>query len=309
MKQSFERFTKKNLLINILLSILYLGFNIVIGDLRPEHTFLVILWWFLFYAGEKTRRFAMAYIPFIIFWVLYDAMRAVPNYTVNTAHIQEPYEFEKHWFGIHDVGQLLTPNEYFAAHTHKILDFLSGFFYINWMPIPLGFGLYLFLKNKPLFLEFALAFLLVNIVGFIFYYIYPAAPPWYVAKYGFDLHIGVPGSRAGLIRFDKLIDYPLFKNIYEKNANVLAAMPSLHATYPLIVLYYSIKAKMPKFWITIFAIFTLGIWFSAVYSNHHYVIDVIAGVFIAVIVLWLFDRFLLKTNSFSGLIQQWKRNI
>jgi len=264
MDRKFTRFTAKNLLLNLFLSFLYLGFNWAIGDLRSEHIFLVVLWWVLFYASNKTRRLAMAYSIFIIFWVLYDAMRAVPNYTVNTAHIQEPYELEKKWFGIQDLGQILTPNEYFAAHTHKILDFLSGFFYINWMPIPLGFGLYLFLKKKRLFLEFGIAFLLVNIIGFIFYYLYPAAPPWYVAKYGFDLHIGVPGSRAGLIRFDELINYPLFKNIYNKNANVLAAMPSLHATYPLIVLYFSIKAKMNKFWITVFAIFTLGIWFSAV---------------------------------------------
>ena len=66
-------------------------------------------------------------------------------------------------------------------------------------------------------------------------------------------------------------------------------MPSLHATYPLIVLYFGIKKHLT--WINIiFVIFTLGIWFSAVYSGHHYIIDVVIGVLIALVVLFLFEK-------------------
>ncbi|CAF1524714.1 unnamed protein product [Adineta steineri] len=50
--------------------------------------------------------------------------------------------------------------------------------------------------------------------------------------------------------------------MYSKNANVFAAIPSLHAAYPTI---------------TDLFFFTFGVWFSAVYSGHHYVIDVLAG--------------------------------
>ncbi len=295
--RQFKRFTTKNLAVNALLVILYLFWCYAgMGQIKSEHILLVVLWLTGFYLTDTSRRFVKAFIFFILFWVLYDAMRVLPNYEVNTVHIRQPYEIEKWLFGISDLGKILTPNEYFALHHQKILDFLSGFFYINWMPIPLGFGVYLFIKNKKLFLQFSAAFLLVNIIGFIIYYLYPAAPPWYVAKYGFDLHLGVPGSRAGLARFDELINYPLFQNIYNKNANVLAAMPSLHATYPLIVTYFSIKAKMSKFWIGVFAVFTLGIWFSAVYSNHHYLIDVIAGVLLASVVLFVFDKIVNGNN-------------
>ena len=139
------------------------------------------------------------------------------------------------------------------------------------------------------------------------YYIYPAAPPWYVAKYGFDLHIGVPGSRAGLARFDELIHYPLFEGIYNKNANVLAAMPSLHAAYPVIVLYFGLKKKVGRFNI-LFAVFVAGIWFSAVYSGHHYIIDVIAGVLLTLSVLFVSEKLFRQPsiknalNSFVKLI-------
>jgi len=309
-QKAFKRVSLKNAAINGFLVIIYLLWCYYgMGQIKSEHILLVILWLAGYYINDTSRRFVKAFIFFIVFWLLYDAMRVVPNYEINTVHIRQPYEIEKWLFGISDAGKILTPNEYFAIYHQKILDFLSGFFYINWMPIPLGFGVYLFIKNKKLFLQFSAAFLLVNIAGFIIYYLYPAAPPWYVAKYGFDLHLGVPGSRAGLERFDYLINYPLFQNIYNKNANVLAAMPSLHATYPLIVTYYSIKAKMSKFWIAFFAFFTLGIWFSAVYSNHHYLIDVIAGVTLALLVLTLFDKLLNGNNPVQRLLNYWEKQI
>ncbi len=286
---SFKRFTKKNIITNIILAITYVLWNIFVGGLRSEHVFLIVLWFVMFYATEKTRKFILGFSIFIIYWIIYDSMRILPNYKVSQAHIRQPYEYEKSLFGIADGNTLLTPNEYFALYHKPFLDLLSGLFYINWVPVPLAFGVYLYFKDKYIFTKFSLVFLLVNIFGFIIYYIYPAAPPWYVQLYGFDLHIGVPGNRAGLARFDNLIDIPVFKNIYNKNANVLAAMPSLHATYPLIVLFYGIKKGLKKINI-IFAIFMLGIWFSAVYSSHHYIIDLIAGVILAIIVILLFEK-------------------
>ena len=293
-KKEFKRFTKKNIIVNLLLVFSYTGLFYFSGQLRSEHILLAVLWLLGYYASSTTRKFVLAFSFFILFWVFYDVMRLFPNYTLNTVHIQEPYDLEKYLFGIDFNGKTLTPNEYFSIENNKILDFLSGFFYLNWMPVPLGFALYLYYKDKKIFLQYSIAFLLINIVGFFIYYLYPAAPPWYVDKYGFDLHIGVPGDRAGLIRFDNLVGMPVFKSIYNKNANVLAAMPSLHSAYPLIVFFYAIKAKLNTTAIVLFFIFALGIWFSAIYSNHHYAIDVIAGALLAVAGLFLLDRIFQK---------------
>jgi len=304
---NFQRFTYKSVVVNILLIVLYLFWNSAIGAIRAEHYFLTILWVTTFYANENSRKFILGFSIFIIFWILYDSMRIIPNYEVSTVHIREPYEIEKALFGIKVLNNTITPNEYFIIWNNKFLDFISGFFYINWIPIPLAFGIYLFLKDKFLFAKFSMAFLLVNLVGFSIYYIYPAAPPWYIELYGFDLHIGVPGNRAGLARFDDLIGYPLFEAIYNKNANVLAAIPSLHATYPLIVLYYGIKKRLT--WINIiFVIFTLGIWFSAVYLGHHYIIDVVLGVVVAVVVLVSFEK-ILTIKYFDKVMQKFVNNI
>jgi membrane-associated phospholipid phosphatase len=216
-------------------------------------------------------------------------MRVIPNYEISPVHIQQPYLIEKALFGINSGNSIITPNEYFVIHNNSFFDFLAGLFYVNWVPIPLMFAIYLFYKDKYLFVKFSLTFVIINVIGFICYYIYPAAPPWYVELYGFDLHLGVSGNSAGLARFDELVHIPVFSNIFNKNANVLAAMPSLHSVNPIIVLYYGIKLKLGKInWF--FVLFMVGIWFSAVYTNHHYIIDVLAGIVLAVICLFVLER-------------------
>ncbi len=303
----FARFTALNIIVNITITILYLLWCSFTGGIRQEHYYLIIIWVTAYYLSDKSRRFILGFSIFIIYWIVYDSMRALPNYEVAQVHIKQPYDFEKFLFGINENGKLLTPNEYFINHHSPFFDILSGLFYINWVPVPLAFAVYLFFKNKYLFIKFSLVFLLVNIAGFVIYYLYPAAPPWYVNLYGFDLHLGVPGNRAGLARFDELTGIPIFESIYNKNANVLAAMPSLHAAYPVIVLYYGIKARLGKInWL--FLVFMLGIWFSAVYSGHHYIIDIIVGASVALIVIFGFESFS-KSNFGNGRIQSFSEKL
>ena len=303
----FTRFTALNIIVNITITILYLLWCSFTGGIRQEHYYLIIICVTAYYLSDKSRRFILGFSIFIIYWIVYDSMRALPNYEVAQVHIKQPYDFEKFLFGINENGKLLTPNEYFINHHSPFFDIISGLFYINWVPVPLAFAVYLFFKNKYLFIKFSLVFLLVNIAGFVIYYLYPAAPPWYVNLYGFDLHLGVPGNRAGLARFDELTGIPIFENIYNKNANVLAAMPSLHAAYPVIVLYYGIKARLGKInWL--FLVFMLGIWFSAVYSGHHYIIDIIVGASVALIVIFGFESFS-KSNFGNGRIQSFSEKL
>ena len=63
-------------------------------------------------------------------------------------------------------------------------------------------------------------------IGFVGYYIHPAAPPWYVMNYGFEPILNTPGDVAGLGRFDAMTGLTIFQGLYGRNANVFAAVPS-----------------------------------------------------------------------------------
>jgi len=256
---------------------------------RPEQLFLVVLCNILFFASLATRSFVVSFSVFIVYWIIFDYMKAFPNYKYNSVHIESIYNAEKNIFGIRTAGgNTITPNEYWQLHQHTVLDFLSGVFYLCWIPVPLMFAIYLYFKKRRQFFYFAFTFLLVNLLGFVVYYSYPAAAPWYVTKYGFVFNANTPGNTAGLARFDAMVHANIFQSLYTKGSNVFAAMPSLHSAYPVIVFYYALKNKVGYMSI-VFATVMCGIWFSAVYTNHHYVLDVVAGIICAVLGISLFN--------------------
>jgi membrane-associated phospholipid phosphatase len=256
----------------------------------------------LFYLSGPTRRFILGFSVFIVFWIIFDSMKAFPNYRYNVVHIGSIYNAEKSLFGINGV----TPNEFWATRTRDWLDLLAGAFYLCWIPLPLAFAGYLFYKEdkKDMFLRFSLTFLLVNLLGFVIYYVYPAAPPWYVQQYGFGFNPHTPGNTAGLGRFDSLLHVKVFAGLYAKSSNVFAAMPSLHASYPLIVLYYGLRTRQG--WINLlFGTIMAGIWFAAVYSGHHYVLDVLAGIACGLTGIVLFNYLDSKMGGFHRWVERW----
>jgi hypothetical protein len=291
----------KDFLIVSLVSAAYLLLSALLIGYKTDQLCLVLLFNTMFYLSGTTRRFILGFSVFIIFWILFDSMKAFPNYRFNTVHIESIYRAEQHLF-----GAPFTPNEYWLTHANALLDLLTGLFYLCWMPLPLAFAGYLFYKDKDVFLRFSLTFLLVNLLGFVVYYAYPAAPPWYVQLYGFEFHAHTPGNTAGLGRFDRLVSAPVFASLYAKSSNVFAAMPSLHASYPLIVLYYGIRRRMGPVNI-LFATIMAGIWFAAVYSSHHYVLDVLAGITCGLTGIGLFNVLYSKVRGFRGFVQAYAR--
>ena len=211
----------------VVITVVFLLLTATCIGLRPEHFLMAGLFFVLFFAGKTTRKLAVALLPFIIFGVSYDWMRVYPNYQVNPIDVQGLYEAEKSLFGISVNGTILIPCEYFAIHHWSIADFFAGVFYLCWVPVPIVFGLWLYLKgDRRMYLRFAMVFLLVNLIGFAGYYIHPAAPPWYAMNYGFEAMLDTPGNVAGLGRFDELMGCTIFNSIYGRNANVFAAVPS-----------------------------------------------------------------------------------
>ncbi|MDN5286048.1 MAG: inositol phosphorylceramide synthase [Mucilaginibacter sp.] len=300
--------TSKNIIIVTLLSIAYLLLSRFLIGYNSSQLVLVGIFNILFYASVITRKFILGFTIFIVYWAIFDYMKAFPNYNFNKVHIGDLYNLEKHLFGIHDNGILVTPNEYWKLHSKTWIDVITGIFYLCWIPVPLGFAAYMFFKNRRQFLYFSLTFVLVNLLGFVVYYTFPAAPPWYIQEHGFAFTPLTAGNTAGLARFDAYFHAGIFKSIYTKGSNVFAAMPSLHSSYPVIVVYYAIKNRLGLVNV-IFVTVMLGIWFTAVYASHHYVLDVLAGISTAVLGIYLFNQLIKRSKVFQGFIDRYEQVI
>jgi membrane-associated phospholipid phosphatase len=290
-------FSAKSVRFALIVTVAYLLFSYFLLGFKTDQLVLAFIFNSLYFATSTTRRFITGFSIFIVYWIIFDYMKAFPNYLYNKVHIESLYNAEKQLFGLQWNNSLLTPNEFFALNHTSFMDFLAGVFYLCWVPVPLLFAGLMFFKNRKYFFYFSLTFFLVNIIGFIGYYIYPAAPPWYVAQQGFEFIPSTPGNTAGLERFDQLVGLNIFKGLYSKSSNVFAAMPSLHAAYMMIVVFYAFRSGMKKIYTFLFSLIMVGIWFSAVYSNHHYILDVLAGMSCAVLAIFLLQYFVNRTET------------
>ena len=83
-------------------------------------------------------------------------------------------------------------------------------------------------------------------------------------------------SPAALVRFDALVGIPYFAGFYRRSADVFGSIPSLHCAYPLVVFLYA--RELGRRWLSaVLLAFYLLVVFSAVYLQHHYVLDALLG--------------------------------
>jgi membrane-associated phospholipid phosphatase len=267
------------------LGLVYIAVVGLLGGLRADHVFIGLLGMLDLY-NEKTRGFLRNFFPFIATGAIFDSMRYF--YWTGIAgrvHVAGPYFFEKEWFAIG--GQ--TWNEWFAVHHWALADLASGFAYLVYVGEYLAVAFWFFFRGqeKPLRV-IALSFLVVNVLGFATYFLFPVAPPWYVAQYGLGpARLDIHPQAGAAIRFDALLGTHFFEQMYGRGVDVYGAYPSLHVAYPFIALLVTLRdaslrwARLPAFG------FFLLMGLSAVYLQHHYVTDVLLGVAYGALTLWL----------------------
>src|SRR5207248_5668977 len=260
-----------------------------VGGLGPEHIALVVIVLGFAFWSDRSRKLARIAYAFLLWALVYDSMRWYADYIRSPViHLHEPYNFDLRFFGIRTASGTLTPNEWFQIHTSPILDFVCGLSYTPFLFIGESVVVsiyFLFHGQERRAVRFAWVFVLSNFVGFSLYYIYPAAPPWYVAHHGFAADLTVHASAAGAARFDQLVGFPVMASFYGKSADVFGAIPSLHVVYPMLALIYG--WKLPRFR-AVAAVYLFLVCLSAVYLDHHYILDILVGFALGLAVMGAF---------------------
>ena len=261
----------------------YISLVAVLGGLSFDHVLIGLLCGFDYY-NHRTRHCLWYFLPFILTGVVFDSIRYYYWSGVEGhVHVAEPYLRDLRWFGI-ELGQGLihtrvTPNEYFQLHYGVLADLICGFAYLFFVTESLLAAFYLYVKRYFVLLSgFAWSWFVVNVVGYLTYFIYPAAPPWYVSKYGLGpARMNVDCDPAAANRFDQILGTQLFSHMYERGIVPYGAYPSLHVTYPLLVVWVTFILPELK-WLRMPAVaFYFLMCFSAVYLQHHYVVDILLG--------------------------------
>jgi hypothetical protein len=169
-----------------------------------------------------------------------------------------------------------------ALEVFAVVMYTSHFF----SPLVLAFLTWTVWRGRG-FTDLLFGLLAVSILGEITFVLAPTAPPWLAGDAGVIPHVHHVIKQA-------LYDLGLTELAARKdeadNYNVVAAVPSLHAAWPVIGLLVIRKHRLPAWLLCVQACVLLGVVFAIVYTGEHYLIDAIVGVVYALAAWWLMHR-------------------
>ena len=220
----------------------------------------------------------LPYATFLLFYSNYNFVRSISGLdeTCKPNLVFLPW-LEQFVFHCH-------PHRVLSAIANPMFDLLAAIPYIIHFPLPALFLLYLLSNPQKRYsiLTFAWCAGWVNLSALVLQYLYPTAAPWYVdtAVYGSDGNfMKAASNEAGFQRLDAFFGLNIFRGIYSASPLKFGSFPSLHVAWPAIICVNSPWVGKKFAWFHV-----LWISWAAVYSHHHYGVDVLGGLILVFIV-------------------------
>lgn len=263
-----------DILVLQILAISVVGIVSVITHTFPSIGFLILLLIGMFGFYPRHRAFLLDFAPILLTLLSYESLRLfADDLTPAELHITDLIAWERTLLGGH-VANAVLQNWLWDRPFSPILDNIALFFYYSHYILPILLVVIVWQLYPRVYWPLVGGMVVLAYMAFITYILFPAAPPWWAAHFGY-----LEGVRA-FHPIDLLLNSP----------NPVAAMPSLHMAMPTYLALFGtfLWRKRGLFlWI-----FPLGVAFATVYMAHHYVIDLLAGVAYALIVfagvfLWI----------------------
>ncbi len=254
-----------------------------LGGLRSDHGWLAAATLAGYYAGPRVRPVFRLLLPLLLVGAVYDAQRYWAGDLRGAIRLAEPYQWELSWFGVPTPeGGMVTPAAWLQGHTQPFWDFVCGAAYLLFIPAFLATAAWWRWTRPGRAAEDVMwAMFWLNIAGYAAYLAYPAAPPWYVDRYGLGPAILTAAPEAaGAARFDALLGVDWFASYYGRSANVFGAIPSLHVGQPFLAVLFAWQFRSLRVCTTLF---WLLVFFASVYLNHHYAVDGLVGMVFAAV--------------------------
>jgi inositol phosphorylceramide synthase catalytic subunit len=255
------------------------------GELRPEHVVFGVLCPVLAFYGPRTKSFFVDVSPYVAVAVAYDLVRYVRPFFV-TADRVLACDLRAAELVLFRAGPNVTFQDYFAVHHSPAFDLLFAVPYTIFVYLVIAYAGYLYFKDRARMRVYLWAFAFGNAMSFLCWLALPAAPPWYLRAHGCEIDPNALPNAAALLRVDALLGIDYYRTFYSRASSIFGALPSMHCAYPVIGLLSAWRAAG---WRTrpLHIAYTVVMAVAAVYLDHHWVIDVLAGWFIAIVAVWL----------------------
>lgn len=209
------------------------------------------------------------WLPFFGLLVAYDYLRGAVSVASWQAHVTPQIDADKLLFGgsvptVWLQQHLWTPG-HFRWYDYGVWCVYMTHFFVVWVVAAVLWRL-----DRRRFRRYALVTVALTVAAFLTYWLYPAQPPWLAGG-------RLPGVERIVPQVWGQLGVPTIQSAYENSGfvNTVAAMPSLHAAYPLmLMLFFWPAGRLVRI---LLGSYTLAMAFTLVYGGEHFVVDILAG--------------------------------
>lgn len=214
--------------------------------------------------SDRSRLFSIVRnaLPFVICLAIYTNLH-------DTIHFVNPHDVQE-WFLKADIRLFgVEPTIWAQQFYRPWLTEVLSFCYTAYLPLTVLLPLILYARGRDREARITLlGIVLCFYWGYVFYVAFPAVPPrlWIADQYTHNLEGGLLTSTQHAM-----------VSISESSSR--AAFPSLHAAITLLTLIYSFRYARRLLWLLL--PLAVGLLTATVYLRHHYVVDLMAGIVLA----------------------------
>ena len=245
--------------------------------LSRDSIFLLLLAGLLAISASDVNRWARGvvvdWLPFYAALFAYDVLRGF----VGSNPLYEPLVLPQirvdEWLFDGIVPTVDLQSRYFEAGTVHWYDVIAWATYLTHFFAVFVVAAVLWRVSRPRFLDFRAMLLTLTFAAFLTYLFLPAAPPWMASEAGeigpVTRVVGDVWGSIGVERAQAIWQYGT------KFSNQVAALPSLHTAYPVLILcFFWSSGRLLRILCLVYA---LAMSLTLVYTGEHYVADVILG--------------------------------
>jgi membrane-associated phospholipid phosphatase len=270
--------------LRIVLGVLFVAYGLLLlavelahDDLRPLPLFFLMFSVPMF--TNRLGSFGRYFLPVFLGLGAYELAGSYSTRFRLHVHYMPQIDVDKH---LGPGGEL--PTVWLQQHLYDgrtgPLEVMAVVAYAGHFVVPFAVGAALILlRRTETFSLLMFAILIAGVTAMVIFVVAPTAPPWLAAQDGY-----VHGVHHILKR--ALYDVHMSSlAAAEGNASkydVTAAFPSLHTTFPLICFLAGRRGRLPRPALVVLALNFCAVIFSIVYTGEHYVVDVLAGVLLAI---------------------------
>lgn len=213
------------------------------------------------------------WIPLAIVLSVYDLTRGFAD-NGRVPHLQEMISFDR-WLMDGDLPTLWFQRHFYNPDSVQWWEIIVSLVYFSHFIVTPVTGVVLWLRDRVQWARFIRRWIALSIAGLTTYVLFPATPPWLAAQNGAIDPVERLSTRGWHLIGLKTAGHLL--NVAQQNlSNPVAAMPSLHSAFALLVVAFFLPKVRRRWWPLLLA-YPLLMATTLVYSGEHWILDALVG--------------------------------